>query len=351
MFETANKIRQEDLNKLANDLIFEQFANETILITGATGLIGSEIVFACLCANRIKGLNIKVVALVRNEMKAKMIFNNVLDNPNFELLVHDVQNAFNFSRKIDYVIHLASYTSSIDFVKKPVETILTSIIGTKSLLDFSIKNSVKGFLYLSSLEVYGLMNSKAPVSENEIGCIDSLSCRSSYSLSKKMAENLCIAYGSEFNLNVKIARLCQTFGAGITKDDNRLFAQLVKSAVLKNDIILHTEGKTVRNYCYITDAVSAILTILKYGLINEAYNVANNKTAISVKKMAEYVAKENNLLLKFEIDDKERGYNPTINICLDTTKLNNLGWSAKVDLAEMFKRTILFMNEENIKNE
>ena len=343
MFETANKIRQKDLEELAQNRIFDEFDSKSILITGSTGLIGSELALGILCANRLRNLNIKVIALVRNEEKAKKIFEKVLENPNLEIIVQNVNQPLTYEGKVDYIIHTANTTSSTDFVTKPVETIMTIINGTKNMLDYAKKVSAKSFLYLSSLEVYGTILSETPLKESEYGKLEILSSRNSYSEGKRLAENLCISYSCEYGLNTKIARLAQTFGAGVTKDDNRVFAQFAKSVINKTNIVLHTKGETVRNYCYITDAVSALLTILLKGKDQVAYNVANPNTAISIKDMAGIAAEKGEVEVKYEIDNKERGYNPVVKIILDTAELEKLGWEAWIDLDEMFERLILSM--------
>ncbi len=343
MFETSNKIRQNDLEELAQNNIFDEFDSKSILITGATGLVGSELVLGILCANRLRSLNIKVIALVRNEEKAKKVFEKVLENPNLEIIVQDVNRPLTYEGKVDYIIHTANTTSSKDFVTKPVETIMTIINGTKNMLDYAKKVSAKSFLYLSSLEIYGTILSETPLKESEYGKLEILSSRNSYSEGKRLAENLCISYSYEYGLNTKIARLAQTFGAGVTKDDNRVFAQFAKSVINKTDIVLHTKGETVRNYCYITDAVSALLTILLKGKDQAAYNVANPNTAISIKDMAGIAAEKGGVEVKYEIDNKERGYNPIVKIILDTAELEKLGWEAWIDLDEMFERLILSM--------
>ena len=345
MFEVDNKIWQEDIDQIAKSNIIDEFKNSSFLITGATGLVGSELVFSLLCANRIKNLNNKIYALVRNEAKAKALFKNVLDNPNFNLVIQDVIEPINCCEKIDYVFHCASITSSIDMVKKPVDTIITTFNGTKNVLDFALKSNSK-VLYLSSLEAYGIINSEAEIKEDDLGYIDLANPRSSYPESKRIAENLCASYSSQYGLDIKIARLTQTFGAGISRDDNRVFAQFAKSAINREDIVLHTKGETIRNYCYITDAVIALFVILKKGF--GVYNVANKSTAISIKNMAQLIANQNDVFLKYEIDDINRGYNPTICMKLDTKKLENLGWSAEVGIEEMFDRITRFLKIEMV---
>ena len=327
---------EEDIKNITKQFDMSVFDNKTILITGTTGLIGSICAKGLLASDR----NINVIALVRNEEKAKKIFS---EHKNLKFTVQDINSPINIKENIDYIIHTASITASKDFIEKPVETINTAIEGTRNVLEFAKSQAVKSFVYLSSLEVYGVPN-KEDITEADYGYIDVLSPRSSYSEGKRIVENLCIAYGKEYNLPVKIARLAQTFGAGISIEDNRVFAQFAKSVLYKNNIILHTKGKTKRNYCYTTDAVCGIFTILTKGENNNAYNIANKNTYISIADMAKMLENENTKV-QFVIDNENRGYNPTVKICLNTNKLEALGWSAKVNLDEMYKRTIQHLKE------
>lgn len=331
-------ILDNDINEIIENFDFSVFDGKTFLVTGATGLIGKICVKALLNAN----VDIKVIALVRSESKALKIFGS---NPSLMLLVQDINDRIILNENVDYIIHGASITSSADFVGKPVETILTAVNGTKNVLDFAkAQQNFISFIYLSSLEVYGIPQ-KENTTEKDYGYIDILNPRSSYSEGKRLVETLCISYGKEFNIPVKIARLAQTFGAGVDKNDNRVFAQFAKSVLNKQNIILHTAGETTRNYCYTTDVVRAIFTILINGENNQAYNVANKNTYITIADMAKSL-EDNDTKVVFEIDDKNRGFNPTMQICLNTDKLENLGWKAKVDLKEMFERTIKSMQEE-----
>ncbi len=336
----VNKILEEDIKNITNDFDMSVFKNKTVLVTGATGLIGK----LCVMSLLLSADNVKVIALVRNKQKADKIFS---ENKNLKILVQDICEKIGLEEQVDYIIHTASVTSSSDFVNKPVETILTAIEGSKNVLEFArLQKDINGIVYLSSLEVYGVQN-KENIKEDNFGYIDILNPRSSYSEGKKLVETLCISYGHEYNLPVKIARLSQTFGAGVEISDNRVFAQFCKSVINKEDIILHTKGETKRNYCYTTDAVRGIFTVLTKGKNNEAYNIANKNTYISISNMAKLLENENTKV-KYEIDGINRGFNPTVKICLDTQRLENLGWSAKVNLTEMFERTIKSMKEEKI---
>ncbi len=327
-----NSILEEDIKNIINDFDMSVFDGKTILVTGATGLIGK------LCVKSLlnSGYNTQVIALVRDEEKAKNIFG---ESKRLTYLVQDINQRINTTRRVDYIIHAASTTSSKDFVEKPVETIYTAINGSRNILEFAKNKRLEGMVYLSSLEIYGV-NEKENIKERDYGYIDILNPRSSYSESKKMVETMCISYGTEYGVPVKIARLAQTFGAGVSISDNRVFAQFAKAIINKENIILHTKGETKRNYCYTTDAVRGIFTILTKGENNNAYNVANENSYCSISEMAHLLENEYTKV-EYKIDEVNRGYNPTVKIALNTEKLNALGWEAKVDLKEMFDRLMM----------
>lgn len=324
-------IFEEDIKNIIKDFDMSVFDEKTVLVTGATGLIGK------LCVKSLlnSGYNTQVIALVRDGEKARNLFG---ESKRLSFLIQDINQRISTSRKVDYIIHAASTTSSKDFVEKPVETIYTALNGTRNVLEFAKNKRIASIVYLSSLEVYG-GNDFEDITENSYGYIDILNPRSSYSESKKMVETMCISYGSEYGVPVRIARLAQTFGAGVSKSDNRVFAQFAKAVINKENIVLHTKGETKRNYCYTTDAVRAIFTILTKGENNNAYNVANENTYCSIADMAHLLENENTKVV-YQIDDVNRGYNPTVKIKLNADKLNSLGWEAKIGMKEMFERLI-----------
>ncbi len=330
-------IFEKDIDEIIQNFDMSVFEGKCVMVTGATGLIGK------LCAKSLLKSGINVVALIRDEEKGKKIFGEV---KNLRFLVQDINSPINYDGRVDYIIHCANTTSSSDFVEKPVETIYTTINGTRNVLEYAKRRGkyLEGMVFLSSLEIYG-KTEKENITEDDLGYIDILSTRSSYSQGKRMAETMCISYGKEYNVPIRIARLAQTFGAGVSKEDNRVFAQFAKSVINKEDIVLFTKGETKRNYCYTTDAVRGIFTILTKGENNQAYNVANKNTYVSIADMAKTLENADTKVV-FKIDNVDRGYNPTIKICLDTTKLEQLGWSSKIDLPQMFDRTIQSMKEE-----
>ncbi len=349
-----DSIIQEDLENVVNcGIDFESMNGKTVFVTGATGLIGSQLVKAVLCADRLKNLSIRVLAYVRSKEKAEKVFGELIDGKKLDLVYGNLSEKINVGEAVDYIIHGASATSSKFFVEHPVETITTAIDGTRLILEFAKEKNVAGMVYLSSLEVYGTPAADAgTIDEEYSGYINPLKVRSSYSEGKRMVECLCVSYAEEYGVNVKIARLSQTFGAGVEYDDGRVFAEFARCAMEKKDIILHTQGNTVRSYCYTADAVSALLTILLNGEKANAYNVTNMNTRISIKDMGQLVCdtfKESDIKVTIDIpeDVGSFGYNPEMVIALDSSRLEKLGWKATVDLDKMFIRMIKSIQERN----
>lgn len=348
-----NSYIKEDIDNLLlhEKNLLNLFSDKTVFITGSTGLIGSQLVFTLLEANKKYKLNIRVLALARSLKKAKEVFAEYTEDSCLNVISGDVLALPEISEPIDYVVHGASITSSWAYVHQPVDTIDTAISGAMNVLNLAKEKKVQAFVYLSSLEIYGVTSTEN-IGEGDIGKIDFLNVRSSYSESKRMVECLCIAYAKQYGVPAKIARLTQTFGPGISHDDNRVFAQFARSIIENRDIVLHTTGETKRTYCYTSDAVSGILYILQKGEVSEAYNVANAETFFSIMEAAKLlVSLKMNTISKVVVDIQDAsslGYNPVSKIKLKTEKLQNLGWQPRVDMPEMLKRLVLSMKQEKL---
>lgn len=339
-----NKIEQLDTREIIESkyINWEFFQNKTVLVTGATGLIGTQIVKALLYANEVFNTRINIIAIVRNKEKVQKIFPKTRLMQLIQFVYQDISEPIKYRGHVDYIIHTANSTSSASFVNTPVETISSIVQGTKNILDFARKVKTKSIVYLSSMEVYGEIpiSREEPLTENEYGYVDILKPRSSYQEGKRTAECLCSAYAHEYGVPVKIARLAQTIGAGVDYNDNRVFAQFARNIVEQQDIVLKTKGETIRSYCYITDAVTAILSMLEKGNNGESYNVANPETTCSIMDMAKMLCdKYPSSKLVVNIDD--RNFPSTTKYYLSTTKYyHKSGWNAIVDLEEAYSRLI-----------
>ncbi|MBQ2919851.1 MAG: NAD-dependent epimerase/dehydratase family protein, partial [Oscillospiraceae bacterium] len=245
---------------------------------------------------------------------------------------------------VDFILHTASVTASKSFVTEPVQTLMTAIDGTKNLLEFAREKQVQSMVYVSSMEAYGITDPALErVTEKDLGYIDILSVRSSYSEGKRICECLCAAYAAQYGVPVKIARLAQTFGAGVSRADGRVFAQFTKSCLEGRDIVLHTAGKSMGNYCYTADAVRGLLTIALRGENANAYTVVNPATSMQIRQVAQLVSDtltKGQTKIIFDIPESSLtyGYAPDVTMRLSGDKLMQLGWHPEVDLPDMFRR-------------
>ncbi len=350
-----DKILQEDLDAIAKkDLPFEELRGAGVLVTGATGLVGSMAVKALACCNRVHELDMKIIALVRSENKARTMLGDLVEREDIQLVKGDILGELNLEEPIDYILHGASVTASKTFVTKPVETIQTAIQGTENVLKLAKNKKIKSMVYLSSMEAFGITDpTLSSVREEDLGYIDVMNVRSSYSESKRMCEALCAAYAHEYQVPVKAARLAQTFGAGVSKEEGRVFAQFAKSAMFGEDIVLHTKGESTGNYCYTADAIAGLLTILLKGTSGQVYTVANSDTTIQIKDMAKLVASElaeGKIKVIFDIpeDALTYGYAPDVAMHLNSDKLMALGWKPVYGLLEMYQRMVKSFQEQGL---
>lgn len=339
--------QQEDLEWLVgNSKNLEVYRDSVVFVTGATGLIGSNLVKLFLCFNRKENANVHIIAAVRDLEKAENIYGELLKRPELELYVGDITSEIKYEKPVDYIFHTASVTASKLMVEHPVCTIETAYQGTRNILEMAKRNHIKGVVYVSSMEVYGSPDpSLETVHEKDLGYIDVGKVRSSYSEGKRICECLCTAYASEFDVPVKIARLAQTFGAGIFLSDNRVYAQFARSAIQGTDIVLHSDGTSEGNYCYIRDVLDALLLLGVKGAVGEAYNVVNETSHMRIIDMAKLVTDQiahGKIKVVFDIPESALtyGYAPSVKMKLSAEKLQALGWKPSVDIQEMYERMI-----------
>lgn len=352
ILESSNPILQEDLENIVERSMpaLEQMKGSTVLVTGATGLIGSLAVEALACANRVKNMNIKILAFVRDKAKAEHVLGQIIHRPDVELITGDVNEKITIEQKIDFIIHGANPTASKYFVTHPVETIKTILTGTENILELAVQKKVKSMVYLSSMEVYGQFpNEVKDVTEDKLGYIDILDVRSSYSEGKRMAECMCASYGAEYGVPVKIARISRIIGPGIIdKNDSRILAQFARCVAEHHNIVLHSTGETMLNYCYTADAIAALFAVITKGKDGEAYNVTNDKNILSVKNMAKMLVERYNkagIKVHYDIpkDAKKYGYNKVNTYVLSNKKIKSLVCAFTFDITMAFERTVSSM--------
>lgn len=320
----------------------EKLKGCSVMVTGATGLIGSFVVDMLLEYNRLQQANIHIYALGRREKRLKDRFDGVITEY-LHFVEQDVNEPLQFDFSVDYIIHAASNAYPAAFANDPVGTILSNMLGTRYLLEYGRSHHTKRFLFVSSGEVYGQGDPNLEAfPEHYSGYVDPTSPRSCYPASKRAAETLCVSYTQQFGLDTVIVRPCHTYGPNTTSSDNRASVQFVKSAINGEDIVMKSRGTQMRSYCYVADCASALLTVLLCGKSQEAYNIANPDARVTIAGLAETVAKVTGRQVLFsEPDDTTKGQQTPITYAvLDSDKLCALGWQGKFSVEKGVMNTV-----------
>ncbi len=297
-----------------------------VLITGATGLIGSFIIDMLLHADHTEDAAIDVWALGRNKDVLRDRFGQHIDSGHLFFIEQDIVESLKSEIKFDYIIHLAGDGYPAAFRERPVETMTPAFIGTYNLLKYALSCPNCRFLLASTGEVYGAIENRESFSENDCGHIDSMSSRSCYPIAKKAAETLLASFVSEYSVSAVVARLSHVYGPGGSLKDNRATVQFMNSGIKGEDIVLHSEGKQMRSYTYVADAVQGLMYTLLRGTAGEAYNIANMDSRITIAEFAHTVADECNVKCIFDIDGNYAESTPISYAVLDSTKLEMLGY-------------------------
>lgn len=337
-----NSILSKDIEQFVASFPFRhELRDKKVLVTGATGLIGSTLMHCLLALDE----NIRIIAPVRNMAKMRALFEDVLDK--IDAIECDLET-FDYDTigDVDYIFHFAAPTASKYMVTHPVET-ANAIYGiTDKLLRYAKTHKIQGFIFLSSMEVYG-SGLDGVITEDMQGYWNIQDVRSSYPIAKRAAEHLCFLYAKEYAVPVKIARLAQTSGAGVDDNDNRIINQFARLASLKQNIVLHSTGESARPSCYTFDCITALLYIALKGKDGEAYNVANSETFMSVRAFAEYIRDNFAPSIQVIIDiDKNMGYPPPSKLNLSTAKLEALGWKPQYDLYDLIHRMMEYFEKK-----
>lgn len=332
---------------LSEDIQWNYLEGKTVLVTGANGFIPSYIVYTLLelNASKFKSNPIKILALVRNKKKAEEKFTQFMLNENFHLIVSDVSQSILLHEKIDIIIHAASQASPKYYGTDPVGTLKANTIGTANMLELARNNGAEKFLYISSGEVYGVLDGNLNIiPESYTGNVDITNVRSCYAESKRMGENMCVCWSYQYGFHVNMLRLSHTYGPGVELDDGRVFGDFVKNILHNENIILNSDGKAKRSFVYITDMITGLFRVLFNGENGHAYNIASDRETeiVELAMMLCGLYPQKKLSVKFNESIVPTGYIRSISTgaALSTEKLRNLGWQQKIPIEQGFRRMI-----------
>lgn len=323
---------------------WDQLKDKTVLITGASGFLASYLVETLLYLNDELKMNVKVVALGRTQNSLEKKYSTYANRKDILFITQDVCFPIELDFKLDYIIHSASQASPQFYGADPVGTLSANTIGTKELLELAKKHEVDSFLYFSSAEIYGEAIC-TPTKETDYGFLDPLAVRSCYAESKRMGENMCIAWHHQFGVPVKIVRPFHTYGPGMKLDDGRVYADFVADAVAGRDIEVKGDGEAKRAFCYVADATAGFWMVLLLGNDAEAYNIGNPEAEISILKLAELIVNldhSQGTSVHFKSQPHSENYlpSPITRICPDIRKVVDIGWKPVTSLESGFRKTI-----------
>lgn len=341
-----NQKYMEDVRFVAGlNLPWEALKSKSVMISGATGMIGSFLADVILEKNASEDFDCTVYALGRNEEKLRSRFSKYADDKHLVFLQYNIQEPLVCKNigTVDCVLHLASNTHPLLYSTDPIGTVLTNIIGVKNMLDFSVEHHATRFAFASSNEMYGENRGDVELfDENYCGYINCNTLRAGYPESKRCGEALCQAYRSQKGLDVVIPRVTRTYGPTMSMSDTKAASQFIKKGVAGEDIVLKSAGTQFFSYTYVADAVSGLLTVLLSGESGEAYNIADECGDIRLRELASVIANFSGKKVIFEIPDavEAAGYSTATKARLDGSKLKALGWKPKYDTKTGIERTI-----------
>lgn len=341
-----NKIYQSDIRNVTNlDIDWNRLYGKTLLITGATGMIASALIDILMCKNQnTQGRDgIHIIAVSRNQEKARERFATYWNSEFFSYLSHDITMPLPELGNVSYILHAASNTHPRAYAMDPIGTITANVEGTHQLLEYAAGHMCERFFFFSSVEIYGENRKDTEqFDENYLGYIDCNTVRAGYPESKRLGETLCNAYATQKGQDFVIGRFSRAYGPTMLERDSKAIAQFIKKAVAGEDIVLKSEGTQVYSYTYVVDAAAAILYLLLYAKSGDAINIADRKSDISLRELARILAEIAHTNVIFEQPDEleRKGYSTATRATLNPERMENMGWVAKTDIREGLKKTV-----------
>jgi len=306
-----------------------------VLVTGGAGFIGS---FLC---EKLLGEGYEVICLDNLSTGKKSNIGYLLDKPKFRFIKHDVTKPIDL--KVDFIFHLASPASPVDYQKLPIETSMANSLGTFNMLELARKNDAR-FLLASTSEVYG-DPIEHPQKEDYWGNVNPIGLRSCYDESKRFAETLTMSFYRNYGLDVRIARIFNTFGPKMRTSDGRAIPNFVAQSLTGRPITVYGNGKQTRSFCYISDMIDCLIKLMfKDNLSGEVVNLGNSeeRTILSVAELIKNMTNTNSEIIFKPLPEGD----PTRRRPDITRAMKLLGWRPETDFTTGLEKTIKWFRED-----
>lgn len=348
---TTSPVIAEDIATIARGIAehSRQLAGRTVLISGGAGFLGSYFVGV------FKYLNAHVLDKPVRVISVDNFITSVSDSeasvydPNIRNVWGDVTYPLPVREGVDYIIHAAGLASPVYYMQYPLETIESAVTGAKNLLELARKNSLEGFLFFSSSEIYGDPDPSAvPTPETYFGNVSSVGPRACYDESKRLAETICSIYHDRFGVPISVVRPFNVFGPGMRHNDRRVVPMFAYQALNAKVLPVHGDGHQTRTFCYITDAMTGFLKTLLIGQRGEAYNIGNGENEISMRNLANLFTELVGQYVRNETVPYPETYpaGEPQRRCPDLTKSRTqLGYEAHVNLRQGLGRFLTWARE------
>ena len=346
-------VLREDVELIVDEMKddFKDLYGTTFLVTGAGGFLCSYFLDVVAFLNDCEfGQPCKIIAADNFLSGLPERIEHLNNRPDFNFINCDISKKQDLDISPDWIVHGASIASPIIYRRKPLETIDVNVNGTRNMLDLA-KKGAKSMVYLSSSEIYGNPQTEfIPTKEDYLGNVSCTGPRACYDESKRLGETLCMVYSDIYDTPVKIVRPFNVYGPGQRLDDGRIIPDLMGAVLEGGPIVLYSDGRPSRAFCYVRDAIAAILYLLLSDENGEAFNVGVNKET-SISELAECmadVAKPEKISIEYHISDDPQYLtdNPQRR-CPDINKVLALGkWKPHVQLREGLLRTLSSYKEQ-----
>ena len=302
-----------------------------VLITGVCGFIGSH-----LCDYFLNN-NFKVIGIDNLLTGSKSNIQHNLINSNFTFIESDICNKISINSKIDFILHFASPASPIDYLKYPIETLRIGSIGTENMLNLALKNKAI-ILVASTSEVYG-DPLEHPQKESYFGNVNPIGPRGVYDEAKRYLEALTMAYKNKYQLDIRIARIFNTYGPRMRKNDGRAIPNFINQAFNNANFTVYGNGEQTRSFCFIEDTVEGIKELLfsEYSFPVNIGNPEEFSILKLVKEIKSLIKTESKVVFQKLPQDDPKVRRPNIEIAKEV-----LNWQPKVNLTEGLKKTIIY---------